>query len=123
MSAEDRQRCSSRLSSKCLNWDWNWLKSWKTGAARIAGAGAAASGVDALNRVQGDSKNIPVAGTVGEIVRPTFSRELGFALPNVSGPKVDWTTVKDVDPKVAAELNSLASKTLSSWRHCLQVIE
>jgi len=112
MSAEDRQRFSSRLSSKGLNWDWNWLKNWKTGAAGIAGAGAAAIGADALNRGQGDSKNVPVAGTVGEIERPTFSRELGFALPNVSGPKVDWTTVKDVDPKVAAELNSLGIKNV-----------
>ncbi len=124
LSESDREALEARLKSKGLAWDWGWLNSWNAGLAGLAAATAGAIGWGT-----GDKK---------DETKPTEDRDSGSGIftyhaqrqssetqdskpdashaslsltPN-SSPQVDWSTVKGVDPKLAAEFCTLGIKNV-----------
>ena len=59
LSPADREKLESRLKSKGLSWNWDWLSSWKTGLAGVAGLGAAAAGAIGLGSKEAKEQQQP----------------------------------------------------------------
>ena len=100
MSYDQRKVLETKLESKGLSWNWNWVRGWKAGLAESHGKQKSTTGGSSqANEAEVESSSSTL-------------QALNLNIPQAIGPDTEWSGLDELDPRLETELKALGIRNV-----------